>query len=270
MASSISNIPTLNRLDTTNLNKALAVFRKFSRSAPSIMVNRTAMFVVIETQKNTPFVELGRISSDMQVSVVPVVPTRGVKKGTTQVVMNEKVTMAMKIVLARMHPNSKYSRMTGNRWPIAKPQIGGTNAGARYWSFWNFVEQAAERMVRARRSSTHFLKASWTPILMKLKTAVGSSVSMATLGINRKVLMTGEVELAKSGTSQPVCKISNTLGMNGPNAILGEKYNAAAHRILEPIMQRAIDKEAVTKLQKAFSEGWIDQAHLIRQFGLKF
>jgi hypothetical protein len=270
MASSISNIPTLNRLDTTNLNKAMAIFRRFGRSAPSLMVNRTAMFVVYETQKNTPFVELGRISSDMQVSVVPVVPTRGVKKGTTQVVMNEKVTMAMKIVLARMHPNSKYNQMTGNRWLIDKPQVGGSNAGARYWSFWNFVEQAAERMVRARRSSTHFLKSSWTPILMKLKIATKSKISIEKFDTNKKVLMTGEVELAQPGTFHPVCKISNTLGMNWPNAILGKKYNDAAHRILEPIMQRAIDKEAVTKLQKAFREGWIDQANLVRQFGLKF
>ena len=270
MAESLQTISTQNRLDTTNLMKAMAVFRRYYKTAPSLMVNKTALAVIYDAQRNTPFVSLGKISSDMQVSVVKMVPTRGVRKGATQIVMNEDVTVAMKIVMARMSLKSKYSMETGNRWPLEKIKVSGMSPQARARWFFHLVEERAEKMVRARRSSPHFLEASWTPIIMKLKTVVKSAISTKVLNSGSKVLLTGNVDLAKPGSSMAVCKIENTLGLGNKNTTLKKKYNDAAHRILEPILQRSMDKEAMSKLKKAFDDGFLDVRTLTKEFGLKF
>ena len=121
------------------------------------------------------------IDSDMQVTVTPIVSAGS--KGQTNITSNVEKTRAMMIVVARMHPNSKYSMETGNRWPVAIPMSGlGVSRGSGFGpfmpspldrmaaklNFWNFVEQVAERMVKARHSSTGFLKKSWIDLKVAL------------------------------------------------------------------------------------------------------
>ena len=272
-------------VDTSNLTKSMRLFAQFGKTAPALMVNRTALNVIVAAKNATPFVKMGTIDSDLNVMTGAGLTRRGrVSKDRKRqheevIFMNRTPTLndvsaqntAQRIVLARMHPSSEYSRITGNRWPITMPEGGFSRGGGGRDSsslFWKFVKNAAERMVKARHSSTHFLKASWIPIIMKLKAATPGTVGSLEVGaMTGKVLRTGEVVPAMPGTNLAVCKVYNTLGMENSNKTLGEKYNKAAHDILDPILQTAINNEYESKMQKAFSLGWVEQKRTMTQLG---
>ena len=255
-------------LDTRNLNAALKVLSEHSKKAPAQLVNQTALFVIKKAQELTPVVSQGRIVSDMEVRITPVLSKKGSRKGLPLKSGKYKMTVseysaASLISLARMHPGSKYSMMTGNRWPLAKPNTKGNEA------FWAYIKEAAERMVRARKSSTAFLKASWNTILYKLQAEVNKGRSGSRIDIegNKSTLLSGEVIPAKSGSTFAVCVVQNTIGMNNSNDVLGEKYNQAAHRVLNPVLQRAIQSEFESKIQLLNRRGLLEKSMVLRPYG---
>ena len=275
------------QLDTRNLNRAQQIFFQHTSVKPAQAVNRTALFIVRDAQKRTPFVTSGEIDTDMNVTTSPEITATGriskdkTKQHGTIIFQNRRPTKedvsaintAQRIVLARMHPTSKFNVLTGGRWAITPPDFGrgrqkSTDSGTL---FWKWVRDVAERMVKARHSSTHFLQASWSVIIFKLLPHVPPSYrsGMDAPMINplKKELLSGEVDPAKPGSSFAVCKITNTLGLIGPNKTLNEVHNDAAVSILVPILQSSIDREYDSKMKKADKEGWLEDSSALKSCG---
>lgn len=275
------------QLDTRNLNRAQQIFLQHNNQKPSESINKTALFIVRAAQKDTPFVTGGEIDTDMNVTTSPEITATGrISKDKTKqhgvVNFNNRtptakdvsaINTAQRIVLARMHPTSKFNMLTGGRWAITPPDFGrgrqkATDSGTL---FWKWVRDVAERMVKARHSSTHFLQHSWSAIIYKLIPFVPASYRgrYAPLpdGQNSFELNSGEVEPAKPGSTVAVCKITNTLGLSGPNKVLSEKHNAAAIAILVPVLQKHIDAEFYSKMAEAEKRGWLEDSSALKSCG---
>ena len=270
-------------LDTRNLQRAQALFLQHSKTNPAQSINKTALFVIRKTQQDTPFVSQGQIDTDMNVTTSPEVTLAGrlskdkTKQHGTVNFQNRTPTAAdvsamntaERIVLAKMHPTSRFNLLTGNRWAITPPDFGrgrqrATDSGTL---FWKWVRDVAARMVKARHSSTHFLQQSWTAIIYKLLPHVPPSYRGGPIANNGKVLLTGEVEAARPGSALAVCKVTNTLGFQGPSKVLNEKHNDAAIGIMVPILQRVINQEFEGKMAYAAKQGWVEKRNDLSALG---
>lgn len=281
------------RLDTTKLNQVQAILLRHSNTAPARSINKTALYVIRKAQELTPVVSQSAIDSDMNVTTSPGITKAG-KISTAKDRQHETVAFgnrapdatnssamntAMRIVLARMHPTSRFSILTGNRWGIPKdaiPSFGrgrsthkefGGSATDSSSLFWAWVKQVAERMVKTRHSSTGFLKHSWAAIIYKLIPHAGGG-ALPDIGELGGGANFGEVKPAVEGRSLAICRCDNTLGIGNANDVLSEKYNKAAHRILEPVLQRAIDIEFKGKMEYASKQEWAKDEQELRALGM--
>ena len=228
---------------------------------PAKSVNKTVLHVIRKAQELSPVVRQGRIDTDMQVTVTPILSLKGKRKGlplkdgskNIEVLSHSRAAM---IVVSRMHPNSKYSKLTGNRWPVAMPDFHGRRDGGA--AFWGYVKETAERMVRARHSSTGFLKHSWAAIIQKLLPLVKDGGGKGEISNQKSVLLSGNVFPAVGGSSVAVCRVENTIGLLNKNSVLGNKYNQAAVVKLGPVLQDAINIEAQGKMEYAVKQGWME------------
>lgn len=278
------------QFDTRNLMRAQMILLRHTNTAPALIINRTALAVARTAQKLTWAVGQEKIDTELRVQTLPVVKiaTRGPRKGTliktgkSVYVHDFPRSEAMMIVLARMQtpgisvstdrPN--FNLITGNRWALAKPTMTMRSGAKRIGQglsnaaqFWAWVEQVADRMIAARHSSSGFLKHSWAAIIMRLLPFANDGGGTPDTG-SHAVLLSGEVDAAKPGSAVVVCKISNTIGMNNPNSVLGEKYNKAAHEILEPVLQAAINSEFVGKLEYANKQEWARLEPELKELGM--
>jgi 3-dehydroquinate dehydratase len=65
----------------------------------------------------------------------------------------------------------------------------------------------------------------------------------------------GAVKPARAGDTLAVCVIENRLGMDEEYPTIAEGRNAAAHRLLEPVLQGAIDYEFWGKMREFTRQG---------------
>jgi hypothetical protein len=275
------------QLDMRNLANAHKILMRHTSKSPGRCINSTAYHVikdVVEYGGGFPVVAQSTIDADMEVTVTPKLVTTGpragkpLKSGATDIEVPD-FSAAMLIVIARMNPLSKYSLSTGNRWPVPTP--GGKGAKAMiqgfakaYGSqnamamFFDAIRDTAERMVRARHSSTGFLKHSWTELKGLLapyatgKAGIRASVTDADFA---------EIGPAKEG-NLAVCTVSNTLGVN-PGASrtakeLAEKYNAANHRIGVTRLRDAINREFESKMRLIEKKGLSEEMAALQACGM--
>jgi len=276
------------RLDMTNLNRVQTILLRHTKRSPARCVNSTAYHVikdVVEADGGFPVVSQSTIDSDMNVISSPGVLKSG-QLSTAKGRRNEVITFqnrmpdaedasavntAMRIVLARMHPNSKFSIETGNRWGIPASSIPSFGRGSGRSGmdsstlFWAWVKRIAEKMVRARHSSTGFLKKSWIDLKVSiLPFALGRGVSSAPV-----LTEYSEVKPAQEGGALAVCQVSNTLGVGlRTTRELSEKYNQANHRIAGPRLQNAIDREFDKKMKVAAAKEWANDEPELRALGM--
>lgn len=252
-------------IDASNLNRGLAILQNgYTKRTPAIAVNSAAYMVASFTFSKMPVTSQQTIDTDMQITTTPIIPTRAVKKGETNITSNVQRTAAMMIVVSRFSPNSKYSKLTGNYWPLTKPDLSSVPKGLRGVAFWNWVEEAAERMVRARHSSTGFLKICWIPALRTLSPFVANSIKVAASkyraasGLrgrtSREIPDSGWSKPARVGTTLAYAEIANAAGVGGRNAILDSKHNDALWRVTPPILQRAINDETANVFKQIAKE----------------
>ena len=262
--------------------RAQMILLRHSNRSPARCINSTAYHVikdVVDADGGFPVVSQSTIDSDMEVTSTPILSTRGPRKGLPLKSGSSNIEVpdmsdAMKIVIARMNPQSKYSLSTGNRWPVATQ--GGWHAMIRGFARAYGAENAfamalaairpiAERMVKARHSSTGFLKHSWIDLKVSLLPfALGKSVSPAQV-----ITDYSEVDPAKEGNPLAVCKVSNTLGVgNKTTKELSEKYNQANHDIAEPRLRNAINREFDSKMALAAKQEWAKDEPELRALGL--
>lgn len=264
-------------VDVSNLMRAQVILMRHSSRTPARCLNSTAYHVikdVVEAGSGFPVVAQGTIDADMEVTVTPKIAMSGKRKGlpykngATDIEVPD-MSAAMLIVMARMNPDSKYSRMTGNRWPVPRIRIkdfartyGDANA---MQMFFEVIRPIAERMVRARHSSTGFLKKSWIDVKVALAPfAMGKSTATGVISTDYS-----EVKPAKPGGPLAVCVVSNTLGVGlKTTKELSESYNEANHRIAEPRLQAAINREFNSKMQLASTKEWRDSEPELKTLGL--
>ena len=270
-------------METSLLMRASMILMRHTSTSPARCVNKAAYFViddVVEADGGFPVVAQSTIDSDMQVTVTPIVSAG--YKGQTNITGNVEKTRAMMIVVARMNPNSKYSLSTGNRWPVAMPATGlgvsrGTGMGpfrpspldrmAAKLNFWNFVEQVAERMVRSRHSSTGFIKKSWIDLRVIIQQfSLGKNPNPFGGGM---ITNYSDVSPAKEGSPLAVCRVSNNLGTGYETTKeLSEKYNDANHRIAEPRIRNAINREFSERVKYADKQEWAKDEPELRALGV--
>src|SRR5579872_7274811 len=134
----MTGIQTTCHIDTSNLMRASAILMRHSSRSPARCVNSTAYHVVkdvIEADGGFPVVTQERINTDMQVVTSPLVLQSGKpsqsksKQNATMTFLGDtasstpETNMAMRIVLARMHPSSQFNRLTGGRWALTPPEM---------------------------------------------------------------------------------------------------------------------------------------------------
>jgi hypothetical protein len=238
-------------IDASGLNAAIAAAQVYSKRTPAVAVNTAAYVVAKFAWSKMPVTNIGRIDSELGVIVTPIVPTMGVRKGSTNITMSWGIrgessprSLAMMIAIARMHPGSKYSQLTGNYWPVEKPATKGVIA------FLNFMEQVAERMVKARHSSTHFIQSCWIPAIRDMepfadRSAVrGRAAAAGPRGSDKFVPDSGSGVPATEGAIYAVAEITNAAGVKGHNDVLDRKHNEALWLYGGPALQEAMDDEA--------------------------
>ena len=232
-------------VDVSSIQKAIALaLRSTSQKMERLLLN-TAFYTAVKAQNYTPFTSISTIDQEMEVTVTPII-SEGYK-GKSQISSNKKqpftLTLAQKIVLARMNPNSAFNIATSGRWKIPYQKVGGIHG-------YYILEEIAERMIRARHSSAHFLQAGWKGVIQKIKSSGSRLLDGGQNQITESTLNTldasqlGEVERGGMGTSDQFVTISNMVGMVSDYPNLDKEHNDALLAHGTPALQRAVDEQA--------------------------
>lgn len=252
-------------ISTAELEAQIPRIMSFGRRTLREQCVTSAALICLDAQELTPAVDLATIDSDMEVIAYPEIlkngkASRDKKKQRAELAFAVDKSVAEMIVVARMHPGSRYSMLTGNRWPVAMPQTKGTA------DFWGAVQDIAERMVRSRASSTHYLQHGWSPAINQLLRDpayyAGKSRVQLRAQSNVAPLNTVSPDALGGATVQvygDACFVTaeNRVGSSGPSEVLNEKHQAALIEYGMPPTQAAIDREAVMMSEKV--QDYIDR-----------
>jgi hypothetical protein len=220
---------------------------------------------------------MSTIDSELEVETVPVLSMKGPRAGlpVRSGKNNIEVTpggLATKIILARLNRYSNYNVLTDMKYALDKATF---SPGMGTAGFWARVAMVAQRMVKSRHSSTHFFQASWNAILAKLVPLVPESYRSAVANWagqgnrGREIDPTlGDVYRAPSNTTDPKCTIENRLGMVESLPTISEIRNLAAHQILEPILQKSIDRNFDQMMEMIHDRGWEEIAPKLEVHGV--
>jgi hypothetical protein len=263
--------PIYTNLNTRNLEMAMLVLRKYSRTAPGEALPRTVAFIVKDAKEHTPFTEMGRIDTELQVDTTPVISSRTgkpLKSGRKSYSVTEG-GLATKIVLARMRPYSNYNVLTDRKYALDQANF---SPGAGEAGFWAQVEAVAQRMVASRHSSTHFFQVSWNAVLASLVPFVPDKYRGAVAtwsGKGRKVVGDlGAATMGGIGTTFATCVIENRVGMDDEFPTISAIRNMEAHRILEPVLQDSIDSEFQSAMSEIGRRGLLETSPQLAGLGV--
>ena len=260
------------RLDTQALDRAMDMAEEWSASAPSFLAARAAQRIVTKTIQYTPFVTMGEVDTELDVAYAPgKTPTGKLSKqaskarllpGKAENTQRQDEPLAYLIQLARMKPGSNYNTITNNRWRL--PGGFGMLKGLDSVDRQAVLQGLAERMIKARHSSTHFLVSGWAAAAKKLYNLLGTYLrgddgppALDSFFSEKMVAPKpnmGELKYS-TGTDSVEVVVSNMIGMvdaqvNGSNA---ENYNKALSLHGIGPLQRAMDEvsnEMVEHYQK--------------------
>lgn len=218
----------------------------------------SAALICLDAQELTPATDLATIDADMEVIAFPEIlksgrPSTNKRKQRFELAFAANRSLAEMIVVSRMHPGSKYSMETGNRWPVPVPQTKGTDA------FWVEVQDIAERMVRRRYSSTHYLQHGWSPAINQLlrdpgyfagrsKVQQRAQSQVAALNTMPPDALGGAIVAETEDSCSVTCE--NRVGQGGRSEVLNQTHQAALIEKGLPPAQAAIDAEATVMAAK--------------------
>lgn len=258
--------PYVKVVDSSSLNRAIAMGLDVTTQEPRNLVLNAGRGIALKTKALTPFVTLERIDTELGVISTPILSTRGKRKGLPLKSGRKSIavpdqSVAMKIVLARLHPGSKYNQSTRQRWALDRATFspGGGKAG-----FWAKVKEVATRMVSARHSSTHFLQAGWATVYQKLTLFRYNRALVEDLAATAATQPgvyddLGAVTLSGGGTNVSLV-LENMVGMKGKNS---ESYNEALQKHGGPALQAGVDAQAaemqaryLPRLEAALARKW--------------
>ena len=215
-------------------------------------------WILVNAQKGTPHVTLGRINSEMDAPVtLDRTGSKGRKKSSTN-----KMTRGQALVLARMNPNSNHNKLTGNRWLIPRLNIRAADFAKAYDDgdqarrvFWEEINNTEERQRKAKHSSTHFLqhgfaasirRAFFSPYFQHSKKyrnpdrAMGDAINSSNTLDHGQM---GSFYVRISGDSFSATG-ENNLGESGPSQTLNQSHRAALLKYATGPTQDAVNAEA--------------------------
>lgn len=253
-------------MDTSRMANAIPKILAFGRRTLQQQCVTSVVFICRRAQELTPAASIARIDAELDRDVTPQRKTNGSAHQNFMAALAPfPITVGMKIVIARMNPGSKYSRETGNRWPLAKPNTKGR------MEFLQYVLNVSERMRSSRHSSTHYLQTGWTPAIMigiksdlfRYNPAFGSRRA----GAFRPNSLNDVDPDALGGLTIDVtgdtCFVvaSNDVGepTGGSNAVLAKKHREALIRYGTPAANQAIAEEVAgieREVERRFALGW--------------
>lgn len=273
--------PTL-KVDSHNWLQGQILLRQNSKTLPGEALARAVGFVVKDARDHTPFVTMGKIDTELAVEVIPMIGARGKplknKKFYKTSGLGQRrspdahpsVPLTWLIIGARAKPGSNYNQITGGRWQISG---GHPFKGHSVSEFGSIMAKYIDKMVKGRHSGTHFFQASWGPVLAALAPLVPQKYKDYFSRIAGKKAFKetridiGTAQLTGAGTTQATLKIENRVGMSGEYPGYDQQVNAAAHRVLEPVLQRAIDANYIQQMQEAGRRGLLDSGPALRSMG---
>lgn len=248
----MDGIAKVTAVDASGILRAVNAARRFNHRTPAVAVNTAAYVIAGVALRETPTATVANIDRSMGATSVPVLSTRGKRKGLPLKSGKLSVTVAQPsaaigIVLQRLNPNSRYNRMTGGRWALDRSRF---SPGAGREGFARHVQLTAVRMVKGRHSSISFLKSGWIlPIRQLLASGLVSRSASRGAGIQPP---RQSAEIADSGWSVPaqegtiaVVEVANAIGTKGGNAVMNQRHNDALHQFAGPALERAIAFEFV-------------------------
>jgi hypothetical protein len=239
-------------IDTTGLNKGIALGVGYSKRTPAQMCDTAAMVVAVETQKATPFTDQGLIDSQLFVDVAPKIGVRGkplkgkfqkISKPGTATGANATLPLAVLIIQSRANPGSQYNLLTGGRFSGPSPFKGLSRAAGAA-----AMRQAVHDMIAGRHSSTHFMKAGLSQVIKDLR-------PYSVLKYSRRSLDNADVDggdklskgtPATQGSTNTFTTIESDIGLEGANA---KANNEALWRVVAPRLQQAVDTEGVAAMK---------------------
>lgn len=254
-------------VDSSRLKAAIPEIVAFGRRTMKEQCVTSLAYICANAQQLTRRTELSRIDSDMQATLSPAVLENGRlsrnKKRQKEVVNLPDRSVADMIVVARMHPRSKFNRDTGGRWLLQKPVFsaskftrayGESGASMAKEQFWNWVRERAVRMVKARRSSANYLKAGWKYAIRfffdhpDFKGRSRRSGFKAELNpLNTLDNPMGSALVSETG-NEVLAVATNDVGeaYGKSNPVLAAKHRAALIKFGLPAAQTACDMEAAS------------------------
>lgn len=276
----MANVELTASVDTSGLRKAIPEIVAFGRRTMLEQCVTSAAYICRNAMELTPATPLSRINADMQATLSPAVNKNGSlsrNKRKQQAVVNlPDRSAADMIVIARMHPQSKFNQITGGRWKLERPAFSaakftrayGESGGAMAKEqFWNWVREKAVRMVKSRRSSANYLKSGWKAAIRKLfahpdfkgKQRRGNYKSLVN-PLNTLNNDMGDIDVRRTLDEVNVMA-SNDVGLayGQSNPILAEKHRAALIRHGLPAAQTAclMEEQSIKgEVERRLAEGW--------------
>lgn len=246
--------PFVKSVDTSGLNRAIELAMKFNNRAPELAVCTAGFFVAREVSREAPRVSMETIDDELDVDVIPILSTRGARKdkprkdNAKQIVV-PMMSPAIRITLARFWhgPNVRYNALTHDRYYLDNASFSPGQGRKRFWAK---IEATAKRMVKTRHSSIAFLASSVIPVIKWLEQRVapkyrrGAALTDvdALKALRRSNVDKGEASLYGSGTARATLEVDLLIGMG--SSVNSAEQNDAMHRLLGPVVQRAVNSEA--------------------------
>ena len=233
-------------VDVSSIQRAITLAIPSSRRSMELLLADTAFYTAVKAQAAMPAADIAAIDASLDEVVYTSNKNPKFNEHGTMIVGGLQWTKGMMIAVQRMNPNSKYSQVTGNRWPVAAP--GFARGDYRNWEFFRDV---AERMKMSRHSSTHFLKSGWKGVFKKIKAlglrgrfSLPSSEDNDLNTMGSKTDAMGLIGRGGMGTASQFFTIENAVGMEGSSDALSKEHNAALMDYGVPALQWALDKQA--------------------------
>ena len=259
-----------NSVDFSELNRLIPSIVAFGRRTLREQCVTSAALICLDAQRNTAAASVGQIDSELEVEITGYTAKgrrsrakRPFEKRVTAAA-GVRVPLAVLIVMARTNPDSNYSRLTGNRWPLSLGMLpsGPGSGGARA----AMIAAWVTRMTLSRHSSTHFLQHGWAPAIRTLLADPAYFAGKSKMQIRAQVKINPVNTLSTDELGQAVVELSgdnctvmaeNAVGGNG-NEVLAAKHRAALIRFGTQPLQDAVDREAATmtaKIQEYLDRG---------------
>lgn len=249
------------KFNNAGMAASLRALRDKSRKVPSFLVNRSCRKIARLTMATMPVVLPSRMDAELQATMSPAILESG-KRSTAKSRQREVVNLpqrsaAAMIVIASMHPGSKYNIRTGNVFERKMLPPSGAMQGA--WRFWQEIDVIAERMVKARHSSSGFFRLCAEVVFWMFSAATDKNPVISSAAL------TGFDALPGTGN------VSKNIGkLAGGTVATGDRNNARAtfwvtatepdtkgkpggaiYRVAQPVWQRAVDAIAAENYAEA-------------------